>query len=120
MAKSLRSKREKRLRSIRREIVEPIYDKKETAKLVAQAAALAAPKLPVKPTRNSSSSAMGTAPTTSYASTSAMDVEMTESNQSSGSLKPHGGVGKKSKKTFKVGKGKRRGKGKFKKRKPNF
>ena len=47
MAKSLRSKREKRLRAIRREIVEPFYDKKEAAKLAAQEAALAAPKLEV-------------------------------------------------------------------------
>ena len=48
MAKSLRSKREKRLRAIRREIVEPFYDKKEAAKLAAQEAALAAPKLEVR------------------------------------------------------------------------
>jgi len=47
MAKSMRSKREKRLRAIRREIVEPYYDKKEAAKLAAQEAALAAPKLQV-------------------------------------------------------------------------
>ncbi|KAL2334441.1 hypothetical protein Fmac_015654 [Flemingia macrophylla] len=47
MAKSLRSKREKRLRAIRRKIVEPFYDKKEAAKLAAQEAALATPKLPV-------------------------------------------------------------------------
>ncbi|KAB1221565.1 hypothetical protein CJ030_MR2G027122 [Morella rubra] len=46
MAKSLRSKREKRLRAIRREIVEPFYDTKDAAKLAAQEAALAAPKLP--------------------------------------------------------------------------
>ena len=42
MAKSMRSKREKRLRAIRREIVEPFYQKKDEAKF----AALAAPKLP--------------------------------------------------------------------------
>lgn len=47
MAKSLRSKKEKRLRAIRREIVEPFYDKKEAAKLAAQEAALAEPKLQV-------------------------------------------------------------------------
>lgn len=50
MAKSLRSKRKQRLKAVRRELVEPIYDKKEAAKLAAQEAALAAPKLPVKPT----------------------------------------------------------------------
>ena len=48
MAKSLRSKREKRLRTLRRELVEPHYDKKEAAKLAAQAAALEAPKVPVR------------------------------------------------------------------------
>lgn len=58
MAKSMRSKREKRLRAIRRELVEPIYDKKEAAKLAVQDAALAAPKLPVKPTRTVESAAM--------------------------------------------------------------
>ncbi|KAF2935798.1 hypothetical protein DAI22_04g257400 [Oryza sativa Japonica Group] len=48
MAKSLRSKREKRLRTLRREIAQPFYDKKEAAKLAAQAAALEAPALPVR------------------------------------------------------------------------
>lgn len=56
MAKSMRSKREKRLRAIRREIVEPFYEKKEAAKLAAMEAALAAPKLPVAPTPNADSS----------------------------------------------------------------
>jgi hypothetical protein len=69
MAKSLRSKREKRLRTLRREIAEPFYDKKEAAKLAAQAAALAAAPLPVRgpppsqdagtPRAASSASAMG-------------------------------------------------------------
>lgn len=49
MAKSMRSKREKRLRAIRRDMVDPFYDKKDAAKLAAQQAALAAPKLPVRP-----------------------------------------------------------------------
>lgn len=50
MAKSMRCKREKRLRAIKREIVasEPSVLKKEAAKLAAQEAALAAPKLVVK------------------------------------------------------------------------
>jgi hypothetical protein len=48
MAKSLRSKRKKRLRTIRREIAEPFYEKKEAAKLAAQEAALAADNLPVR------------------------------------------------------------------------
>ncbi|PVH66332.1 hypothetical protein PAHAL_1G211000 [Panicum hallii] len=48
MAKSLLSKREKRLRTLCREIAEPFYDKKEAAKLVAQTVALEAPPLPVR------------------------------------------------------------------------
>ncbi|GAA0150940.1 hypothetical protein LIER_09767 [Lithospermum erythrorhizon] len=48
MAKSMRSKREKRLRAIRRKMVEPLYEKKDTTRLAAQEAALAAPKLPVR------------------------------------------------------------------------
>ncbi|GLJ53663.1 hypothetical protein SUGI_1144640 [Cryptomeria japonica] len=47
MAKSMRSKRKRRLRTLRREIAEPFYDKKEQAKLAAQEAALAAPKLEI-------------------------------------------------------------------------
>jgi hypothetical protein len=53
MAKSMRSKKEKRLRAIRREIVEPFYDNKDAAKLAAQEAALAAPKLPARPSSTS-------------------------------------------------------------------
>lgn len=44
----MRSKRIKRLRAIRREIVAPLNEGKEAAKLAAQEAALAAPKLPVR------------------------------------------------------------------------
>ncbi|KAH9287808.1 hypothetical protein KI387_031925 [Taxus chinensis] len=47
MAKSMRSKRKKRLRTLRREIVEPYYDRKDQAKFAAQEAALAAPKLEI-------------------------------------------------------------------------
>lgn len=101
MAKSMRSKREKRLRAIRREMVEPIYDKKDAVKQAALEAALSAPKLPVR----SSPSA---------ASSISMDVEISDGginqNKDSLSLKPAGGVGKKSKKKgFKVGKNKGRG-----------
>lgn len=110
MAKSLRSKMKKRLRTLRREIVEPFYDKKDSAKLAVQEAALNAPKLPIPPAyaNNPFNSAL-------------MDVEMTNdgSNQSSGSsLKPSGGVGKKLKKKLKFKKGKRGGgKGKIRKKK---
>ncbi|KAF7842926.1 uncharacterized protein G2W53_005224 [Senna tora] len=200
MAKSLRSKREKRLRAIRREIVEPFYDKKEAAKLAAQEAALAAPKLPVRAPRNTAMEAEASTP----ASTSNIglvgnccvfvldmvlievklkassflvgfvknviscvkriktgslmihkvelivntetgfailccvrvsldylliahsnvldfllnlsDVEMGDGSQSMASLKPAGGVGKKLKKKFKMGKRKNRGKGKIRRK----
>ena len=50
----------------------------------------------------------------------ATDVEMDDGNQKNGSLKPLGGVGKKSKRQFKVGKRKHnkkgKGKGKVKRR----
>ena len=73
MAKSMRSKREKRLRAIRREMVEPIYDKKDAAKLAAQQAALAAPKLPVRPSPFTNISTMDVAPaSTSTAADAAM------------------------------------------------
>ncbi|KAK2998426.1 hypothetical protein RJ639_024631 [Escallonia herrerae] len=88
MAKSMRSKREKRLRAIRREIVEPIYEKKEAAKLAAQEAALNAPKLPVH-------------------------VEMADGNKSMRSLKP---LGKKMKKKIKIAKRKGHGKGKIRRK----
>lgn len=58
MGKSLRSKREKRLRAIRREIVEPLYQKKEDAKLAVQEAAFNAPKLPVREIKTTTSAAL--------------------------------------------------------------
>ena len=70
----MRSKREKRLRAIRREMVDPFYDKKEAAKLAAQEAALAAPKLPVRSSPLTSNvSTMDVAPpSTSSAADAAM------------------------------------------------
>lgn len=67
MAKSLRSKREKRLRALRRDLVHPFYDAKDAAKLAAQEAALAAPKviLPIDPSPTSTypdADAMGNQP----------------------------------------------------------
>lgn len=71
MAKSLRSKREKRLRAIRREIVEPLYETKDAAKLAAQEAALAAPKVPVRLPPSSTTTAAMDLATTNTDSTSA-------------------------------------------------
>ncbi|KAK6155915.1 hypothetical protein DH2020_010163 [Rehmannia glutinosa] len=114
MAKSMRSKREKRLRAIRRELVEPIYDKKDAAKLAAQEAALAAPKLPVKstPSETSASMEVTAAATTSFAS-NGLDVEMADDNKSLKFLKP---IGQKLKRKIKIAKRKYRGKGKIRKK----
>ncbi|KAF3793345.1 hypothetical protein EJ110_NYTH09282 [Nymphaea thermarum] len=105
MAKSLRSKRKKRLRTLRRDIAKPFYDKKETAKLAAQEAALAAPKLPIPTPGPASDALILPAPTT-------MDVEMTENNPADVGtefkLKPTGGVKKKMKKASKLKKNKRK------------
>ncbi|KDP43127.1 hypothetical protein JCGZ_26660 [Jatropha curcas] len=114
MAKSMRSKREKRLRAIRRDLVEPFYDKKDEAKLAAQEAALAAPKLPVKPSpfAAASSSAMDMTTTTTASNTN-MDVEMDDDSQKKNFLKP---IGKKLKKKLKLARNKRRGQGKIKRK----
>ncbi|XP_021300242.1 uncharacterized protein LOC110428670 [Herrania umbratica] len=122
MAKSLRSKREKRLRAIRREIVEPFYQKKDDAKLAAQEAALTAPKMPVLGPTPASTSSTGmqveeqvAAPNSTTANFNLMEVEMADNDQSKAkaSLKPAGGIGKKSKKKLKLSKKKRHGKGKI-------
>ncbi|KAJ9183369.1 hypothetical protein P3X46_007233 [Hevea brasiliensis] len=114
MAKSMRSKREKRLRAIRRDLVEPFYDKKDAAKLAAQEAALAAPKLPVKPSPfASTSSAMDTTTTATTVSNTNIDVEMADDSRTRSTLKP---IGKKLKKKFKLAKNKRRGKGKIRRK----
>ncbi|XP_015581449.1 uncharacterized protein LOC8268050 [Ricinus communis] len=111
MAKSLRSKREKRLRAIRRDMVEPYYEKKDAAKLAAMETALSAPKLPVfKPTSSASANAMDLTTPSIPTSNANMDVEMDDDNQTKSSLKP---VGKKLKKKFKLAKRNRHGKGKI-------
>ncbi|KAJ4975453.1 hypothetical protein NE237_000559 [Protea cynaroides] len=115
MAKSLRSKREKRLRTLRREIVEPFYEKMNDAKLAAQEAALHAPKLPVRPIKNDSTKMEITS-----TSNADMDVQMADGGDTNhpnpGSLKPVGGVGKKWNKKLKMRKGKRHGKGKIRRK----
>ncbi|KAL5978748.1 hypothetical protein ACLOJK_029865 [Asimina triloba] len=121
MAKSLRSKKKKRLRTLRREIAQPFYDTKEAAKLAAQEAALNAPKLPVpsfynKTDDSDAATNAAIAPTNS----TDMDVEMAEGRTSapgSSSLKPVGGVGKKRKDKSKRKKDKRHRKGKIMKKK---
>ncbi|XP_073290815.1 uncharacterized protein [Primulina huaijiensis] len=113
MAKSMRSKKEKRLRAIRRELVEPLYDKKEAAKLAAQEAALAAPKLPVKVSPAVEAMDVTSEATASFANDDEDDVEMANGNQSSKFLKP---VGKKLKRKVKIAKRKHHRKGKIRRK----
>ena len=58
MGKSIRSKRKKRLRTLKREIVEPHYDAKDVSKEAAMEAALQAPKVEIITKKKSSD--MGT------------------------------------------------------------
>ncbi|KAL3523188.1 hypothetical protein ACH5RR_016022 [Cinchona calisaya] len=111
MAKSMRSKREKRLRAIRREMVEPLYQKKEEAKLAAQEAALNAPKLPVR-SPNAATATMDLTAAASNSNNNDMDVEMAI-NESMKALKP---IGKKLKKKIKLAKRKHHGKGKIRRK----
>ncbi|XP_013686664.1 uncharacterized protein LOC106390685 isoform X2 [Brassica napus] len=105
MAKSMRCKRVKRLRAIRREIVEKesFTLTREDAKSAAIEAALAAPKLPVR--LPPPSPFMEVATTSESASVS--DVEMDDEKHNK-SLKP---IGRKLKKKFKLGMKNRRSKG---------
>ncbi|KAB5564719.1 hypothetical protein DKX38_004773 [Salix brachista] len=74
MAKSMRSKREKRLRAIRRDLVQPLCDKKDEAKFAVLEAALAAPKLPVKPSPFSSTSSSAVMDTTTTTTETQMGI----------------------------------------------
>ncbi|KAL1205019.1 hypothetical protein V5N11_016366 [Cardamine amara subsp. amara] len=114
MAKSMRCKRVKRLRAIRREIVEKesFTQTREEAKNAAIEAALAAPKLPVRQPPVSPFMEVANSMTSESASASAtiandMDVEMDGEKQNK-SLKP---IGRKLKKKFKMGMKNRRSKG---------
>lgn len=95
MAKSMRSKRKRRLRTLRRDIAEPFYEKKEQAKLAAQEAALAAPKLEI-PTNNKSQMeiepAAETEPVTGANERVPMAIE--RSGRQKFKLKPVGGIEK--------------------------
>ncbi|KAB2025141.1 hypothetical protein E1A91_D06G133100v1 [Gossypium mustelinum] len=118
MAKSMRSKREKRLRAIRREIVEPFYQKKDEAKMAAIEAALAAPKLPASspPSGSMQLEEQVTAPSSATTNLNSMEVEMADSdeNKTKASLRAIGRIGKMSKKKLKIAKKKRRAGGKGK------
>ncbi|KAF8111846.1 hypothetical protein N665_0072s0057 [Sinapis alba] len=108
MAKSMRCKRVKRLRAIRREIVEKesFTLTRDDAKSAAIEAALAAPKLPVRLPPPSPFIEVAT-PTSDSPSAKAMDVEMDDEKHHK-SLKP---IGRKLKKKFKLGMKNRRSKG---------
>ncbi|KAA3477869.1 hypothetical protein EPI10_011727 [Gossypium australe] len=118
MAKSMRSKREKRLRAIRREIVEPFYQKKDEAKMAAIEAALAAPKLLASspPSGSMQLEEQVTAPSSATTNLNSMEVEMADSdeNKTKASLRAVGRIGKMSKKKLKIAKKKRRAGGKGK------
>ncbi|MBA0810787.1 hypothetical protein Gohar_002746 [Gossypium harknessii] len=118
MAKSMRSKREKRLRAIRREIVEPFYQKKDEAKMAAIEAALAASKLPASspPAGSMQLEEQVTAPSSATTNLNSMEVEMADSdeNKTKASLRAIGRIGKMSKKKLKIAKKKRRAGGKGK------
>ncbi|CAN8313769.1 unnamed protein product [Cochlearia groenlandica] len=115
MAKSMRCKRVKRLRAIRREIVEKesFTTTRDDAKSAAIEAALAAPKLPVRlpPASPFMEIAMPNSDPVSSSSAAAisdgMYVEMDDDKHKK-SLKP---IGRKLKKKFKMGKKNRRSKG---------
>ncbi|KAI3664827.1 hypothetical protein L6452_43436 [Arctium lappa] len=112
MAKSMRSKKEKRLRAIRREMVQPLYEKKDEAKFAALEAALNAPKLPVRTQTASMDVSAAATPTTTTSNAADMaDVEMDEGSRKS--LKP---IGRRLKKKLKLSKRKYRGKGKIRKK----
>ncbi|CAN1166474.1 hypothetical protein LINPERPRIM_LOCUS34275 [Linum perenne] len=110
MGKSIRSKREKRLRAIRRDLVQPYYDKKDEAKIAAIEAALAAPKLEVKTSPFAASSmdisTVNIIDSTSNANTEG-DVEMAVDENGEKAKKP---LGRKLRKKLKLAKNKRRGK----------
>lgn len=104
-------KREKRLRAIRREMVDPIYEKKEAAKQAALEAALAAPKLPVRvPGANSMDTAAASTPDIPIQGD---DVEMEDASQKKAALKP---MGKKMKKKLKIAKKRGHCKGKLRRK----
>ncbi|CAN1810037.1 hypothetical protein LINPERHAP1_LOCUS25787 [Linum perenne] len=111
MGKSIRSKREKRLRAIRRDLVQPYYDKKDEAKIAAIEAALAAPKLEVKTSPFAASSmdisTVSIIDSTSNANTAEGDVEMAVDENGEKAKKP---LGRKLRKKLKLAKNKRRGK----------
>ncbi|KAM7262409.1 hypothetical protein ACFE04_000092 [Oxalis oulophora] len=100
MAKSLRSKREKRLKAIRRDLVQPLVNKKDELKLAAQEAALAAPKLPIRLSSSQMELADATSTPVDTAAANNMDMEMADGEKTNAVLK----VGKNSKRKFKVGK----------------
>ena len=109
MGKSIRSKRLKRLRTLKRELVTPHYDEKELAKMAAMEAALAAPKVEI-PKKRSQVESMETEEqqsrgrTGQSSSTSAMAIDDSADANASGrskdltkKLKVRGGIKKRGK-----------------------
>ncbi|KAF9661021.1 hypothetical protein SADUNF_Sadunf19G0024700 [Salix dunnii] len=93
--------------TIRRDLVQPLCDKKDEAKLVVLEAALAAPKLPVKPSPFTSTSFYAVIDTTATTTTIETQMDMDNDKQTKRSLKP---IRKKLKKKLKLLKKNNRGK----------
>ncbi|KAJ7553661.1 hypothetical protein O6H91_06G107800 [Diphasiastrum complanatum] len=100
MGKSIRSKRKKRLRTLKRELVEPHYDHKDVAKFAAQDAAAAAPKIQL-PVRQSRSDAMEIEHEAGE-QTDAMTLAEPESTAGTRRLKARGGIKKRGKSRGKI------------------
>jgi hypothetical protein len=110
MGKSIRSKRLKRLRTLKRELVTPHYDEKELAKMAAMEAALAAPKVEIPKKRSQVESmeteeqqSRGRAGQSSSSSSAAMAIDDSAANASGSGkdltnmLRVRGGIKKRGK-----------------------
>ncbi|KAH7302412.1 hypothetical protein KP509_23G071100 [Ceratopteris richardii] len=93
MGKSIRSKRKKRLRTLKREIVEPHYEAKDALKQAAIEAAMQAPKiqLPVKKSAMDVEEYQGrSGATTAPMAIDEVSTELTKSLKAKGGIKKRG------------------------------
>lgn len=105
MGKSIRSKRKKRLRTLKREIVEPHYDSKDALKHAAMEAALQAPKVDISKKKSD----MDIEPEYQGRSGAVVPMSIDEgSSQVVGSLKVKGRIKKRGKSKSRLKKDKRR------------
>lgn len=102
MGKSIRSKRLKRLRTLKRELVTPHYDEKDAAKQAIMEAALAAPKLELPKKRSREETMEVEEPTRGREGQSSTSMAVDEAGPSNGGndskrLKVRGGIKKRGK-----------------------